>query len=290
MATNPYSASAMVNNNKPNAKSPTSNTTKRKYPAPANGGHLARLVEIIFLGQQSIRKFGTEHYEDKPMVRLTFELVNSMIDRVIDEETGETEKQPHWVSREIPVSNSDKSTFIKWATRLGANVVQTDEYSFTPKGTKDKVTVRQFDADYSEVLGNACQVFIQVDEWEDKNTGEKREAAKIKDLMEPMQGLEVKELFNEDRKKIFSPYDPSPLSVATFNELPSWVQDKITSASDWESTPLKQAIDGGTQPASKQPVSSKAEEKQPTSSEPELMTDDDVPFEADAGDDEDPWK
>lgn len=277
-----FSAQAVVKDKPRNNSNGSSNTTKRKYPAPKAGGHLARPVEVIFLGEQTVRGFGNKPDQDKQMVRVTFELVNSMIDRVVNEETGETEKQPHWVSREIPVSKSDKSTFIKWAMRIAPDAVQLlNEYSFTPKGSTDKVVVKEYDADYSQILGKPCQVFIQVDEWDDKATGEKRQAAKIKDVMEPMEGVPVTELKDSDKIRIFSPADPRPVSVATFNELPNWLQDKITGAKDWEQSPLKEAIDGGTQP-----TSSKVEEKQPTSSEPEI--DEDIPFEADT-DNDDPF-
>lgn len=254
-----------------------SNKPKRKYPLPNEGGHLARIVQVVFLGLQKGKVFKGVQGDDKQQMRITFELTNTLFDRVVDEESGKTEKQPYWLSVDVNVSNSDRSNSIKWATQLGLPVNLYNEFSFKTK-TGEQITVKQYDADWSEAIGKQCQVFVQHNKWEDKQTGEDRESAKIKDVMAAMQGFDAPPLHDEDKTVLFSPLDPRPESVATFNEFPNWLQEKITGALDWNTSPLKEALEGGSvkQEAPKQ--ESKPESKEP---EPDLMNADDVPFDAD---------
>lgn len=261
-----------------------------KYPLPVAGGHFARVVQVAFVGLQRLQPFNKQEREPKQQMRLTFELVNSHFDRVVDQVTGETESQPHWLTATVNVSGSDKSNAIKWAKALGMQVDKINEYSFkTNQGAE--ITVREYDTDWSTAIDKVCQIFVQHESWKDKTTGEDREKASIKDVMPPMAGVDVPPLQDPSKVVVFSPQDPRPSSVATFNEFPQWVQGIITGALDWNEAPLKKAIDAGVQPSSAEDTPVKAEEpKAKAKPEPKLMKDDDVPFEADSNtDDDDPW-
>ena len=264
-------SSATANTSKRSNKGSSDAPTQPKS-LPQAGGHLARVVKVLFLGEHN----DTFDPSKKPMQRMevTFELVNSKFDRVINRETGETQQEPHWLSKVISVSASDKSNAIKWANHFGMDVTKVNEYSFQAQGKE--ITVREYDTDWSTAIGKPCQVFVQIDEYKDKRTGEDRQTAKIKDVMPAMQGIEVPPLFDEDRTKLFTPLDDSALSIATYNEMPDWFKEKhIHSANDWNSSPLKRALDD----LNGEPV------KEVKKSEPkpkvEDNLDDDVPFDMD---------
>jgi hypothetical protein len=243
------------------AKSAKPKFERKDYGTPDEGTHEARIVQVIMLGEQERQAFKGEQKPPIQMMRVTFELPFSTIERVINKE-GDTETQPRWISHEFPVSSFDQSTCMKWGKILG------------------------FGGDWSKAIGMPCQIFVQVQQGKKDPS---KYYAKVKDLlsMSSRAAETLPEIHNPDRTLLFSPRDGSPENVAVFNEFPEWLQGKIEQALDFHSSGLKLALDAGVEPA-ETPKPKKASTPKPKAPEPELKgnPDDDAPFDAD---DDDPF-
>jgi hypothetical protein len=210
------------------------------------GSYVARVVQVIGIGVHERPPYKGQQKPPAPFLRVTFELPYETIDRQLDD--GTTEKQPRWLSKEFVFSGAELSTCAKWLNKLDPN--------------------NELKGDWSATLGREVQLYVTA-------TQGKKDPTKyyndVKDIMAVPKGMVVPEIFNEEKLMIFSPRDGSPESVAKFDSMPKWLQDKITNALDFQGSPLSLALSG------KPDVNSP-----PTSPEPEVEV-------TPSSTDDDPW-
>jgi hypothetical protein len=192
----------------------------------AEGTYPARLVQIVSLGVQEGEWQGERKVA--PKVTLTFELPTETI-------TINGEEQPRWISKEFNLSLHEKSSLTPIVKALD------------PAGQCK---------DLSELLGKPCMVQVG-----STNTGN----AKITNIVAPMRGMPVAEIYNPAKMLAFDFDNPDLEMFATF---PQFMQEKIKSAINYN------GFADGVQSA-KQSAKPVAKAKQPVDSFDE---DDDIPF------------
>jgi len=116
-------------------------------------------------------------------------------------EVGDEEK-PRWISKEYTVSFNEKATLPKIINAMGGD-----------KGTLD------------EYLGAACMVQIG---------SSKNDKDKVVNVTSPVKGFTVGDLVNSTTVFDFDSPDQE-----VFDSLPDFLQEKITSAQDWEGFEVK---------------------------------------------------
>lgn len=215
-----------------NIKSLSKPAASNSFPKPERipeGTYPARLVQMVSLGVQETEWKGV--VKQSPKIMLTFELPTETI-------TINGEEQPRWLSREFTLSLSDMSNLTPVVKALD------------PKGEC---------SDLSELLGKPCMVQVG-----STATGN----AKITNIVAPMRGMPVAEIYNPDKMLAFDFESPDLEVFATF---PQFIQDKIKSAKNYTGF-ADGVVAQQKQPQAKQPTA-KAK-PQPVFEDDE----DDIPF------------
>jgi len=209
------------------------NNVRKDYGHIETGTYLARIVQVIGLGVQPRQPYKGEAKPPAPFLRITFELPFETIDREL--QGGAVETQPRWFSKEFPFSGAELSTCYKWMKKLDPN--------------------NELGGDWANALGKECQVFITA-------TQGKKDPSKyyndVRDIMTVSKGMTVPEIFDKSKMVLFSTRNVDAKTLEYFNNMPKWLQEKITTAVDFPNSPLDQALSGTTvdtpPPAPEKPV------------------------------------
>lgn len=170
---------------------------KKDYGRVEDGTYMARLVQMIELGDHEEQKFQSEETVVRSKLWLTFELPTETFE-VTTEEDGVVVK-PRWISKEITISGHEKSTLVQWVKAL-------DPTGEVSKGGRDAV----------KLLGQPCMVTVGT------TSGGN---AKITGVAPMMKGMDVPELANEANA-----FDYDAPDKAVFDKLPAFLQEKIETA------------------------------------------------------------
>jgi len=170
-------------------------TSEKQFELAPEGTHIARCIQIVDLGTQSVEFNGEKKEQHK--ARITWELPSET--RVFKEENGE---QPFLVSKEFTVSLSDKANLRK--------VLE----SWRGKAF-DETELQGFDI--MNVLGVPCMLQII---HKTSKTGNKY--AEISSVMKLMKGTNCPSQINASTSLSFEDWNEE-----VFNGLNDWLRDKI---------------------------------------------------------------
>lgn len=173
-------------------------TTNRILP-PA-GSHVARVVQIIYLGTQKLTWQGQE--KEAFRVRITWELPNEKASF----KEGEPEK-PFVVSKELSLSMGRKSSLRPFVEGiLGCSLEDDEAYAF----------------DLDEILGKECQVNLTHKDGEDGKYYIINSASSL------LKGVSCPPAFNKVRVLSFDKWDQE-----FFDSLPDFLKEKITASKEY---------------------------------------------------------
>lgn len=194
-----------------------SNNNRPDYGHLETGTYVARIVQIIGLGVQERPPYKGEAKPPAPFIRITFELPFETIERQLED--GGTETQPRWLSKEMVFSGADMSTCVKWMKKLDP--------------------ANEFGGDWAKTIGKELQVFVTA-------TQGKKDPSRwyndVKDVMPAPKGMPVPDIFAPEKKLVFSTRVVDADTVKHFNNMPKWLQEKITGAVDFPNSPLQKAL------------------------------------------------
>ncbi len=165
---------------------------------PPPGNHLARLIEIIYIGTQKSEQYGNESFK----IRMKWELPN---EKAVFKE-GDTEK-PFVVSKKMTLSMGGKSTLRPFAEgMLGTTLKDEEAYAF----------------DIDELIGCACMLYVTIDEKGDATYVNINNATPVpKGMVCPPPFNDIKilsyEKWNEDY----------------FQKLPEFIRDEMTKTPEY---------------------------------------------------------
>lgn len=194
------------------AKNGTSNNKTKGEPLdiPEKGTHMARVVGLIDLGHQPAWEWQGETIKDQFKITFTYEFPNSLME----------DGRPHWVSEDVNVNDFEgegiSSTMMKRVRAI-------DNENDTQNGQ-----------DLSKLLGKPCMVTI------DYNA---KGYPKIKGVSGVPMGMSVPDL--NGLSMSFDMDSPDLDVYATFSD---FVKDKISKALNFESSGLKDKVEGGDSP------------------------------------------
>lgn len=199
------------------------------------GAKAARLVQVVDLGIQPQRPYMGEEKPPVQTVYVTYELSH---DFMKDEKGNDVEDKPRWMSEDFPFYS------------LEADRAKSTKRYMALDPAKDH------GGDWTELLGNPCQVVIVNNAGKGKNAG--RIFDNIADVTPAvsMPGYVQPELSNKGR--FFSLEEPD---MDIFNALPEWLRDRVTSNLEFAGSKLEAAIGGGTKAAAPAPEPAPAEDE-----------------------------
>jgi len=177
-------------------------TSEKQFELAPEGTHIARCIQIVDLGTQSVEFNGEKKEQHK--ARITWELPNEQ--RVFKEENGE---QPFLVSKEFTVSLSDKANLRK--------VLE----SWRGKAFDD-IELTGFDI--MNVLGVPCMLQII-----HKTSKSGNKYAEISSVMKLMKGTICPNQINPSTALSFEAWDEM-----VFNGLNDWLKDKIKQSPEYK--------------------------------------------------------
>lgn len=165
---------------------------------PPVGNHVARVINIIYLGTQHSDKYG-----DIFKMRITWELPN---EKAVFKE-GEPEK-PFVVSKETSLSMGQKSTLRPIVEGiLGVALTDDEAYNF----------------DLDQLVGMSCMLYITHEE------GETAKYSKVNTATPLPKGLVCPPPFNELKILSFEKWNEE-----FFQKLPQFIREKITSSKEYK--------------------------------------------------------
>lgn len=189
-------------------------------PVLKPGGYPARLVGVVFIGEQKQKPYKGKAKPPVQMVRLTYELSHEFM----EDDKGEADPtRPRWFHEQMPVYplDADRS---KLTRRFSG---------FDPDGETDGVL---FDC-----LGNACTVVIAHG---DRPGEPNNPYINIAEVTPPasMPGYVQPELVNP--MFYFDPFDEENCDLEYFRKQPEWLQKLIMEANDYNKSILAELISG----------------------------------------------
>jgi len=170
-------------------------TNEKQFELAPEGTHIARCIQIVDLGTQSVEFNGEKKEQHK--ARITWELPNEQ--RVFKEENGE---QPFLVSKEFTVSLSDKANLRKVLESWRGKAFEENE-------------LQGFDV--MNVLGVPCMLQII-----HKTSKSGNKYAEISSVMKLMKGTVCPNQINPSTSLSFEDWNET-----IFNGLNEWLRDKI---------------------------------------------------------------
>lgn len=178
--------------------------------------HVGRVVQILDLGLQPRKAWKGTAKKDAYQFWITYELGNEFMK---DEAGKELEDKPRWISEKLNIFSRSQEN-AKSTERLNA---------FDP--------TNEWGDDWAKLLGEPCSITVVHDK-----TGK---YANIGAISPPMKGMVVPVLQGD--AKLFDIDEPD---METFNDLPNFLQEIMTTNSEFEGSALEAAI-GGNPPAKK---------------------------------------
>ena len=226
-----------------NASKIKSTNNGPKQPNIEPGTYPARWVQLIDYGLQPQRPYQGQEKQPAYEMGITYELLDEFM---LDEEGNEIEDKPRWISEIIPL-HSLKADKAKSTQRYKA--MDPDEVH---------------EGDFTKLIGEPCNVTIVNNKSKD---GRVFDNVATISAMRPKDARGAPKLVNEPR--VLSLDDTN---TELFLSLPEWIQDKIKSGLEWESTNLYKALNGN-----------KNSEKE--------VVEDDIPYEhpEEGGDEDESW-
>ncbi len=193
------------------------NNSGMTAPTLEPGTYPARLVQVVGLGLQPQRAYKGEDKPPKPVIRVTYELLDEFMQ---DEDGNELKDKPRWLSEDIPLNalTNDLANSTKRYTALDPKL--------------------EHGGDWAAIVGNACMVTVVLNP-------NKKDPDKPYQNVASISAMRAKEeaaspaLVN--KPKVFDPDDPD---MEVFGSLPDWLQGKIKDALDHEDSALYTAING----------------------------------------------
>lgn len=194
-----------------------------KQPMLEVGSYPARLAGVTTLGVQTQRPFKGEAKPPKLEVMFTYEL----LDAFMKDEAGEDiEDKPRWIT--------ERMAFSPLRAERGKSTIR--YRAIDPTGAAD--------GDWEKLLGAPCMVTVAINQWKDKNTGEKREKEVVAEVvaMRDRDAKRAPQLQNDPR--VFDFYNPD---METYEKLPDWIKEVMTKALDYRGSALQRILDGGVE-------------------------------------------
>jgi len=194
------------------------NTSDMTAPTLEVGAYPARIVQVIGLGLQPQRAYKGEDKPPKPMIRVTYELLDEFMR---DKEGNEIKDKPRWLSEDLPLNPlaNDLANSTKRYMALDPKL--------------------EFGGDWSQIMGAPCMLNVVINP-------NKKDPNKPYHNISGISTMRAKEaavapaLVN--MAKVFDPDEPD---MEVFGSLPDWLQGKIKDALDFEDSALYTAINGG---------------------------------------------
>jgi hypothetical protein len=187
------------------------------------GTYIARIVQVIGLGVQERQPYKGEPKTPAPFIRITFELPYETIE--ITDKDGVVTNQPRWLSKEMVFSGADMSTCVKWMKKLDPT--------------------NELGGDWAKAIGKEVQVYVTA-------TQGKKDPKKyyndVKDVLAVPKGMTIPDIYAPEKKMVFSTRHVDENTVNNFNNMPKWLQEKITKALDFPNSALDKALNGGQTP------------------------------------------
>jgi len=194
------------------------NTSDMTAPTLEVGAYPARAVQVIGLGLQPQRAYKGEDKPPKPVIRVTYELLDEFMR---DKEGEELKDKPRWLSEDLPLNplTNDLANSTKRYMALDPKL--------------------EFGGDWSQIMGAPCMLNVVVNP-------NKKDPNKPYHNISGISTMRAKEaavapaLVNEP--KVFDPDEPD---MEVFGSLPEWLQNKIKDALDFEDSALYVTINSG---------------------------------------------
>ena len=186
-------------------------------PTLEPGSYPARLVQVIDLGVHPQPDFQGDAKPPKPMIMLTYELVDQFMQ---DEEGNDIKDRPRWISEQLPLFPlySERAKSTKRYAVMDVN------------GTHS--------GDFAALLNSPVLVNIV-------NNPNKKDPTKVWEnvgnvtLMRASEVKKLPPLVNEPKA-----FDMDEPDLEVFNSLPDWIKDKITNSLEFGSSELNEALGG----------------------------------------------
>jgi len=210
------------------------------------GTYPGRLVQVIDLGLQPQRPYQGQEKPPAQEIMVTYELVDCFM---VDKDGNELEDKPRWISETFPLRalSNEKAK-------------STERYlAIDPQ--------MEADGDWEQLVTKAVNVTIV-----NNIKGEKiYDNVAMTAVMRAKDAAKCPELKNPT--KVFSLDEPN---METFNALPQWIRDKITSNLKFKGSQLEKLIgDKPQKDEGAKPAKAKADAK---AAEPEGGDDEDAPY------------
>lgn len=165
---------------------------------PPVGNHVARLINIIYLGTQH-----SDQYGDTYRMRLTWELPNELAEF----KEGDGEK-PFVVSKETSLSMGRKSTLRPLVEGMLGCALEDDEaYNF----------------DIDLLLGKECMIYVTIEE------NEVGKFAKVNSVTPLPKGMTCPPAFNEAKILSFEKWNQE-----YFDKLPDFIKNKVMLSKEYK--------------------------------------------------------
>lgn len=184
----------------------------------AVGNYPARVAQVLDLGLQARRPYQGKEKGPVNMLWVTYELVTEFMK---DADGKELEDKPRWISEQMNLFSLDQENAISTKRISGIDAAG------------------ELNGDWGRVVGMACTV--QVVHSKDGKY------ANIGAVSPEMKGMSTPELANDAR--VFDMDEPD---LEVFNELPEFLQKKMTGNIEFKGSVLEQAIAGGTTETAKE--------------------------------------
>ena len=202
-----------------NAKRVAVQATGNKQEPMEAGTYPCRVVQIIDLGVQPQRAFDGNAKPPIQHIRITYEFTDEFC---LDDGGKEQDDKPRWLSEDIPFHS------------LSADLAK------STKRYKAIDPQDNFDGDFTQLVGCACNVTIVNSEGKGKNVGKVYNNIGAVTSMRDRDAKKCAELVNEPT--VFLMDEPDKKA---WGKLPQWLQDKIKAAIDFEQSPLAKVLAGG---------------------------------------------
>lgn len=180
-----------------------------------SGSYPARLVQLIDLGIQE-QTYNGETKPPKQEIMTTYEALDEFMK---DEEGNDIPEKPRWFSENFALNN------------LGSELAKSTKryYALDPN--------ENYGGDWAKLVATPCMITLVQNPG--KGANKDRIYNKIANVsaMRPREVLKAHELVNEPKVLSLDSTD-----TETFQSLPDWVQKKIKSSLEWESTALYAAL------------------------------------------------
>lgn len=168
---------------------------KSSFPRIPEGTYMGRMVTIVDLGNQAQTDWKTkEPAAPKDRLLITWELPSETIE--IENSEGEVEEKPRWISKEYTLSSFEQANLMKLISAFDKSI-----------------------GSVADLIGVGCMI----------NVGSTAsDNAKVVSVVPAPAGIPIPELSTEPYT-----FDFDEPQEELFVGLPQWLQDKITSANNY---------------------------------------------------------